>query len=158
MGLRPAKPHEKRWGMLTGSRDLVLLSIRFFARRDDSCGGTSSQHRSVAFQAAMPPFVGAFFLRAAALLRPGDRPRHRTLSDVPFAACRYAGQAGNLRRIVNPPAGPFGRGRQNVLRSARPIANRPQINNLPHKGCVVSAYFTIPFSNFSYASVTASQE
>src|ERR1019366_2434832 len=29
--------------------------------------GTSSQHRSVAFQAAMPPFVGAFFLRAAAL-------------------------------------------------------------------------------------------
>src|SRR5664279_1861536 len=107
MGLRPAKPHEKRWGMLTGSRDLVLLSIRFFARRDDSCGGTSSPHRSVAFQAAMPPFVGAFFLRAAALLRPGDRPRHRTLSDVPFAACRDAGQVVNPMPLVFPQGSRF---------------------------------------------------
>jgi hypothetical protein len=63
---------------------------------------TSSQRRSVAFQAAMPPFVGAFFPRAAALFRPGDRPRHRTLRDIPFAACRYAGQDGILRRVENP--------------------------------------------------------
>src|SRR5450759_1164143 len=65
--------------------------------------------RGAAFQAAMPPFVGAFFLRAAALFRPGDRPCHRTLRDVPFAACRYAGQLDNLRPIGNRPLAPVNR-------------------------------------------------
>src|ERR1035437_1871110 len=54
----------------------------------------------------MPPFVGAFFLRAAALFRPGDRVLFRSLRDVPFAARRYAGQIvwGTfwVRRMVNP--------------------------------------------------------
>ena len=67
-----------------------MTAVSFYAHPDDSGWGTSSQHRSVAFQAAMPPFVGAFFLRAAAL-------RHRTLRNVSFAACRHVGQAGSLR-------------------------------------------------------------
>src|ERR1019366_6114829 len=50
----------------------------------------------------MPPFLGAFFLRVAALFRPGDRPYHRTLRDVPFAAFRYAGQLGKLMPLVFP--------------------------------------------------------
>jgi hypothetical protein len=37
------------------------MSLRFFTRRDEFLRGTSSQRRSVAFQAAMTPFVGAFF-------------------------------------------------------------------------------------------------
>src|SRR5450759_2822570 len=53
----------------------------------------------------MPPFVGAFLLRAAALFLPGDRPCHTTQRDVPFAARRYAGQTvwgtSWVRRIMN---------------------------------------------------------
>src|ERR1019366_6818082 len=74
---------ERTIGFRALRRHSFLRAPRRFLR------GTSSQHRSVAFQPAMPPVVGAFFLRAAALRRPGDRPRHRTLRAVPFAACRY---------------------------------------------------------------------
>src|ERR1035437_1325824 len=52
----------------------------------------------------MPPFLGAFFLRVAALFRPGDRGCHRTLRDVPFAACRYAGELGKPMPLVFCPA------------------------------------------------------
>src|ERR1019366_8097845 len=48
------------------------------------------------------PFLGAFLLRVAALFRPGDRPCHRTLRDVPFAAFRYAGQLGKPMPLVFP--------------------------------------------------------
>jgi len=76
-----------------------MTAVSFYAHPDDSGWGTSSQHRSVAFQAAMPPFVGAFFLRAAAL-------RHRTLRNVSFAACRHVGQAGSLRATQRVPRQP----------------------------------------------------
>src|SRR5450756_382171 len=60
-------PHLLGWrGACFSSMPPTLpAGIHFSVRRDDSCD--ASQHRSVAFQAAMPPFVGAFFLRAAAL-------------------------------------------------------------------------------------------
>src|ERR1035437_2725527 len=96
------QPDDSTWtlvlaGLACSTIHSYLRTPRRFLR------GTSSQHRSVAFQAAMPPFVGTFFLRAAALFRPGDRPHHRSLRAVPFAACRYTGQFAKLRATQRVP-------------------------------------------------------
>src|ERR1019366_5768573 len=48
----------------------------------------------------------------------------RALRTIPFAACRYVGQVVNLR-------------------GGWPIANRPQIHNLLHKGCASGDYLVV---------------
>ena len=84
--------------------DFVLLSIAFFGRRVGQAGSL----RPIVNR---PTFGGR---RDA-----GGRPSR-------FAACRYAGQVGNLRRIVNPP-------RRRVNTSIRRrLATGVQDDILPH--------------------------
>jgi hypothetical protein len=92
---------------------LVLLSIAFFARRMILWGRLATCGRLL---------IGLLQRRDNA----GGRPSR-------FAACGYAGQVGNLRPIVNRPAGDL----LYLLKQSRPteegeLTIRRRFGNLPH--------------------------
>ena len=80
----------RRW---RGRARLVLLGIRFFARRDEFHATQPAGRKIVAQCVGTGRETGP----ASAPGRGG-----RTEAAAPFAACRYAGQVGNLQRVGNP--------------------------------------------------------